>query len=112
MAKADNEEVKEKNLLTQREAVYKSVCNLIRNKGLKVKKKQPVKEVLDSEHLQVLYKDIARGFKAGKIALKENSSNKKKLEDPKQLQNYIIGLVSNWFKRDERLNGEEDFINE
>lgn len=100
---------KEKTTLTQREAVYLSVVNVVKNKNIQLKKKQALKEVLDVEHLEAVYRDIARGFKAGKIALKDNENNRKKLEDPKAMQIYIIGLVSNWMKRDGRLNGEQDF---
>lgn len=100
---------KEKSTLTQREAVYLSVVNVVKNKNIQLKKKQALKEVLDAEHLEAVYRDIARGFKAGKIALKDNENNRKKLEDPKAMHIYIIGLVSNWMKRDGRLNGEQDF---
>ena len=81
--------------MSQGEAVYQAVCN--------VKKYTPAQ---CHEHQVVLSKDerasvrqvLYEGFKAGKIVLNQDY-------DDKELMNYIPGLISNWLRKDKRLNG-------
>ena len=107
--KAEGKSAKDPNVLSQREAVFRAICGVMKSKNITVKSKQPVKEVLTSEHLQSVYTPLMGEFRAKKIALKDNENNREKLGDDKLLKVYVIGLVGNWLRRDKRLNGESEF---
>lgn len=93
--------------LTQREGVYVAVMRVLKSKNIEMKKGVAVQTLLTPELREALYKLLAQGFAEKRIALKQTESNQQKMADPKALQVYIIGLVNNWLRRDERLNGKE-----
>ena len=94
--------------LTQREAVFIEVTKVLREEKIQVSAKQPVKALLNEGHMKRIYSGLIAGFKASRITLKETESNKQKLADEKALMVYVIGLVNNWLRRDNRLNGTLD----
>lgn len=94
---------------TQRSVVFTRVREIIKEKGLKVQDNQPVMEVMSSEVLKTLYDRVCSDFKSGKAPLKKTEGNKEKLEDDKKLRVYVVGLCSNWLRRDPKLNGDEKF---
>ena len=92
---------------SQKEIVFLRVIELVKEKSIGVKANQPLKDCLTSEHLSVLYDRISKDFKDGKGKLKDTSLNQEKLQDEKKMRIYVIGLCSNWLRRDPRLNGKE-----
>ncbi len=104
MSTAD-EKKKESQGLTQREAVYNEVMRVIREEKIVVAEKQPVKPLLNETHVKKICGALAAGFQSKKIALKDTEANKQKLTDAKLMELYCLGLVNNWLRRDERLNG-------
>lgn len=93
--------------LTQREGVFIAVTRTLKSKNIEMKKGVAAQSLLTPELREAIYKLLAQGFVEKRIALKPTESNQKKVSDPKALQLYIIGLVNNWLRRDERLNGKE-----
>lgn len=91
--------------LTQREAVYVEVMRVVREEKIAVADKQPVKPLLNETHIKKICVALVTGFQAKKIALKDTESNKKKLSDAKAMELYSLGLLNNWLRRDNRLNG-------
>jgi len=91
--------------ITQREAVYLEIVKILKQEKISVGPRQQVQTLLNEKHIQAMSKNICAGFKSGSIALKETDANKKKLSDPKLLEKYVAGLINNWLRRDERLNG-------
>ena len=100
----------ESTVLTQREAVFQEVSKILKQEKIVLQPKQPVKAVLKENHIKVIIAAIAAGFKSGAIDLKNTDSNKKKLADAKQMESYVIGLINNWLRRDNRLNGAGDKV--
>lgn len=91
--------------LTQREAVYIEVMRVVREEKIAVADKKPVKPLLNDTHIKKICVALVAGFQAKKIALKDTESNKKKLSDAKAMELYSLGLLNNWLRRDNRLNG-------
>lgn len=77
--------------LSQKEAVYKVVMSATKGKGLSEVAKQKI------------YAQLIDGFVNGRIEFKLTEGNLVKLADERALRNYIIGLTSNWLRKDPRL---------
>ena len=92
---------------TQRDIVFNRVKELLKDRNIQVKPNQAVLECVNSELLKSLYDVVCKDFKEGKAILKDTPSNKEKLADDTKLRVYVVGLCSNWLRRDPRLNGEE-----
>jgi hypothetical protein len=91
--------------LTQREAVYMEVMRVVREEKIAVAEKQPIKTLLNETQIKKICMALVAGFHAKKITLKDTESNKKKLSDVKAMELYSLGLLNNWLRRDNRLNG-------
>lgn len=92
---------------SQKEVVYARVMELVKEKNIQVKPNQAFKDLLTPEFLSILYDRVCKDFKDGKGKLKDSPLNKEKLQDDKKMRIYVIGLCSNWLRRDPRLNGKE-----
>lgn len=94
--------------LTQREAVFLEIMQIIKDEKITVAANQAVKPLLNETHLKKICTNLEKGFQNKKIALKDTASNKKKLEDPKLMEVYCLGLINNWLRRDARLSGKSE----
>lgn len=101
-AKVDQEKMSK--AVSQKEAVYKTVLGVLGDFKVQTRAGSMAKDLLTPEMKSKIYDVIERGLKNGRVSLKENDSNKSKISDPKALRIYVIGLVSNWLKRDKRLS--------
>ncbi len=52
---------------------------------------------------------IVESFKAGEVEFKDTPANKEKLANDSKLKSYVSGLVSNWFRKDKRFNGNTTY---
>lgn len=102
-----NEKVKtEKKGLTQREAVYLRVVEILKEANIKVENGKPARDYFNPEQLNKLTDRVMSDFKTGKTTFLDTQLNKEKLQDNEKLKKYVIGLCSNWFRKDPRLNGK------
>lgn len=83
--------MKQMKQVTQKQAVYSAVMRYSKRNKLSGAAKFKVYEQLESD------------FLAGKVFLKKKKTNLMKLKDRQLLRNYIVGLVSNWIRKDDRL---------
>jgi hypothetical protein len=90
---------------TQKEAVYTAVMNVLESEGLEFEKGQIITELVDDKMRASVHAILVEGFKAGEISLKQTEENQKKLKNSSELSSYVSGLISNWFRKDTRLNG-------
>ena len=77
---------------TQKQAVYSAV------------KRYAKRNTLSGAAKFKIYEQLEKDFLAGRIELKPTAENLIKLADEKALRSYIIGLTSNWLRKDERLS--------
>lgn len=91
---------------TQREAVFTAITKVTGKSEFSVAF-EPSKE-----QRQAIQAMLAEGFKAGTIELADTPSNQEKLADKAKLNAYISGLISNWVRKDDRLNGGTKYVPE
>lgn len=90
--------------MSQREAVFNAVVEV---KGMDEFDGQV--ELTKEEKAEV-YGMIAEGFKSGSVVLDDTPANQEKLADQRKMNTYISGLVSNWLRKDPRLNGGGKYV--
>ena len=65
--------------------------------------------VVTDEARAAIHQILCQGFADNTIPFSEKPSNADKLSNPIKLSSYVSGLISNWFKKDVRLNGGVKF---
>jgi hypothetical protein len=91
-----------KQVMTQEAAVFAALISVMGDQDGKF---EPSKEERAS-----VTDILAEGFTQGTIALKDTPSNNEKLADPAKLRSYCSGLISNWLRKDPRLNGNVKYV--
>jgi hypothetical protein len=84
--------------MNQKEAVFQAIKEI---KPHDVDQDRPV--VLSKQEKQIAHQKLFDGFKKGKIAYNHEMPSDDKLDL------YISGLVSNWLRKDKRLNGHSNY---
>jgi hypothetical protein len=108
-AKKQPDSKNEPKLLSQKESVYLAVSKVAQQAGIKLEEKPVIKRVLTKDQLDKVHELVCADLSAGTTRLKDTESNQKKLTDPSKLKKYVRGMVQNWFRRDDRLNGTDKF---
>lgn len=83
-------------MLSQKEAVFSTTTKVLAEAGVKFEEGMTVGSVVDKDLRAQIVSILCEGFEAGKIELKSEQEN---------LKSYTNSLVSNWFRKDKRLNG-------
>lgn len=89
---------------SQREAVYEAIQAVTGEESFS----EAVE--LTKEQKQEVYGMITEGFRAGEIHFEDTPANREKLANPSKLNAYVSGLVSNWMRKDTRLNGNTKYV--
>jgi hypothetical protein len=95
---------------TQREAVYSATKAVLAENSIDFEDNSNIKDVMTDELRQSITSIIVEGFKAGEVEFKDTPENKEKLESEPKLKAYVSGLVSNWFRKDKRFNGNVKYV--
>ena len=95
---------------TQREAVYAATKAVLNENSIDFEDNSNIKEVMTDELRQSITAIIVEGFKAGEVEFKDTPANKEKLNNEPKLKAYVSGLVSNWFRKDKRFNGNIKYV--
>jgi hypothetical protein len=82
-------------MLNQKEAVYAAI--------LSVKGSIDGRVTLSKEETNQVVSMLVDGFKSGKISLNKSYTDA-------ELRKYTVGLVNNWLRKDNRLNGGEKYV--
>lgn len=85
--------------MNQKEAVFLAVRDLKRGE---VDTDTPI--VLNKQEKAVVHQKLFDGFKKGRVAYNHE------LPSDDKLMLYISGLVSNWLRKDKRLNGQRNYV--
>ena len=85
----------------QKESVFDAVQTVLEEKGISYKEGMDISEAIkpNSDERKQVIALIVADFKAGNVGLKTEYDTDKKLTS------YVNGLVSNWFRKDIRING-------
>lgn len=92
--------------MNQREAVYVTTMNVLADNNVNFDDEQAggVEKVLTKDMRATVILTICQGFLAGEVEMSEDGKAKY-FADEKKLKSYVNGLVSNWYRKDKRLNG-------
>jgi hypothetical protein len=91
--------------MKQREAVYAAIKNVFADAGISFEDGQNANELMTEELRKNVHAIVIESFKTGKVEFKETNSNEEKMTDGSKLNSYVSGLISNWLRKDKRLNG-------
>ena len=83
---------------TQRDAVYNAVVAIAKKFNLNFEDNMNVAEIISGDHRKEVINHVIASFNNGQTRLS------KEMNDA-ELRTYCNGLVSNWFRKDTRLNG-------
>lgn len=91
-------------VMTQRAAVFAAICSVTGQSSF------DSAVVLTDEQRSAVMSILCEGFKQGGIQLADTEKNKEKLSDNSELRKYVSGLISNWLRKDEMLNGHTKYV--
>lgn len=83
-------------MMKQKDAVYQAVVSVTGFSGEGVC--EPTRE-----QKQVIHSILIEGFKNGEIELSRTYTDQ-------EMRNYVTGLLNNWLRKDERLNGGGKYV--
>jgi hypothetical protein len=89
---------------TQRAAVYGAITHVLETTEFEGA------VTLTSDQREMVMQMLCEGFKSGEIEFADTPSNHEKLQSDSKLKNYVGGLVSNWLRKDDRLNGGVKYV--
>ena len=87
--------------MKQSEAVFAAVQSVMSEHGIAYHESQPT--VLNRDLRAEVNNILFAGFKAGKIVLSKQFTDQ-------ELKSYCSGLLSNWLRKDKRLNGNTTYV--
>lgn len=90
---------------SQSSAVYNATINTLNENGISFTDfETKLSDVMTPEMRKTIISIVTEGFTNGSIELRDTPSNQAKLDNPKELNKYVNGLVSNWHRKDKRFN--------
>lgn len=90
--------------MTQKDAVFSAISQILATNNISFQPSSTnVASLLTRELRAQINAVLVANFNAGSIELSDDAKNK--LQDVAELRAYISGLVSNWVRKDPRLNG-------
>jgi len=92
--------------MSQKEGVYSAVKSVIEDAGRQIVDGEKTK--LSTEESKAVMEIVANGLHEGEISLSDKARAKYDTVD-KLRKDYVPGLVSNWLRKDLRLNGGERY---
>lgn len=94
-------------MLSQKDAVYQATMAVLQQNGVGFEDGQDVREAIsENPKLRGQIRDLVfEGLKNGQVAF-GNGDNK---PDDRSMRTYATGLISNWFRKDKRLNGGQRY---
>lgn len=91
--------------MKQRDAVYNAVTSVLSDNDIHFEDGMNATDLLTKEFRSSVHTIVTEGFSSGSIEFADTPANQAKLADPSKLSSYVSGLISNWFRKDMRLNG-------
>ena len=94
--------------VTQREATYNAIKSTLESNGISFEDGMEVKSVLSPDMKKEARAILFEGFRSGSI-YGSDDFKATKLNNDSELNKYCGGLISNWSKKDKRLNGNTKY---
>ena len=95
--------------VNQREATYNAIKSVLEANNISFEDGMNTKEVLTPEIKKEIRGVLFEGFRANSISYTAAFASSK-LNNDSELNKYCGGLISNWIKKDKRLNGNVKYV--
>lgn len=95
--------------MSQREAVYTATHNVLTENEITFEDGQDISEVVTDTIRSSVHVIVCESFSSGNVEFKDTPSNAEKLANPAKLSSYVSGLISNWYRKDKRFNGNTTY---
>lgn len=96
--------------MKQREAVYNAITSVFTESNVHFEDGMDASALLTDDLRKNVHSILTEGFSSGTIDMEKTISNRSKLEDTKKMSAYVSGLISNWVRKDKRLNGGVSYV--
>lgn len=90
--------------IKQKDAVYQAITNVLTEEGVHFEDGMNVGPEMTKERRLIVSNVLVAGFQGGTIELD------KEYETESALRSYVSGLISNWIRKDTRLNGNTKYV--
>ena len=97
-------------VLSQREAVYAAIISVFSDTEIDFEDGQDATPLLTKDMRSAVQAILVEGFKGGTVEFEPTPANQEKLKTDSKLKSYVSGLVSNWLRKDKRLNGNVTYV--
>ena len=87
--------------VSQKDAVFNAIKSLLNDKGISLSDTEPVK--LSLEERKIVVSILIESVIDGSMVMSAEAVSK--FHTPEKLRNYVTSLLSNWLRKDARLNG-------
>jgi len=84
--------------LSQKDAVYNITCSVLDENNIHLEDGQSINEVMTKDMRQSITLCLIAGFNSGEVQIDKDY-------EEKELRSYTQSVISNWFRKDARLNG-------
>ena len=93
--------------MKQREAVYQATHGVLNEQGIAFEDHSDINSVMTPELRKQIIAVVTEGIEAGNVDFSEAAHAK--YPDTPAKRKYVSGLVSNWFRKDKRFNGNTTY---
>ncbi len=96
--------------VSQRDAVHSATHAILKQAGVSFEDGNDVSTYIDKPMREKVIFLVCEMFRTGKAEFENTPSNAEKLASPAKLKQYVGGLVSNWYRKDPRFNGNTKYV--
>ncbi len=93
--------------MKQSEAVYNATHKVFAENGIQFEDGDNVKDVITTELRKQVIGIVTAGIESGDVDFSDSA--KAKYDSTEKISGYVAGMVSNWFRKDPKLNGGETY---
>lgn len=100
-------------MFSQKEAVYRATQVVLKRHHLEFEDGQDIREAMgkDRGELRREIRDLVfEAMQAGRVNFGDRPSNEDRRTNDAEMMRYATSLVSNWFRKDKRLNGGQRYV--
>ena len=91
--------------LSQKQAVFNATKSVLADAGHDYEEGMDVSAIMNDNMRKAIITIVTTASLKGEVELKDTPSNRAKLASEPEMKKYVSGLVSNWFRKDQDLNG-------
>jgi hypothetical protein len=96
--------------MKQSDAVYNAVTGVFEDAGVQFEAGMNASTLLTQEMRDNVTAIVTEGFTSDSISFEKTPANAEKLSSSSKLSAYVSGLISNWLRKDKRLNGGVAYV--